>query len=325
MEPLYKNRDWLYEQYITQDKIQSQIAKKAKCSRSHIRRQLFKFNIKKPKKLYHNKKWLYTRYIVENITLEKIAQECGVSRTIIGKYAKKFTLTKPVTSKTITCQICKNTFSVFPSQPKKYCSQKCKGIGWSKAFTGKNHPKYNKKAIPCAHCDKIVYVIPYREQNSNRIFCSQRCHYSYNTKENAHNWKSIPTICEICGINFFVAPHRLKYLKQNHTCLCSPKCQGKWQTKYRIGAKSSCWKGGKSFEPYPPTFNKQFKHLIRERDNYTCICGEEGNSVHHINYVKENTTPENCITLCKVCHGKTNGNREHWEEVLTKIMEERNE
>jgi len=93
------------------------------------------------------------------------------------------------------------------------------------------------------------------------------------------------------------------------------------------GEDNPNWRGGTAYEPYPWEFDEAFKRKIKERDDYTCaICGkhwEEGNHeyhVHHINYVKADTTPENCITLCPNCHSKTNGDRDYWQKVLTRLI-----
>ncbi len=83
--------------------------------------------------------------------------------------------------------------------------------------------------------------------------------------------------------------------------------------------KNGMWLGGKSFEPYTKEFNNQFKNLIRKRDNQICmLCGihreklSNALNVHHINYNKELSIPQNCISLCNFCHIKTNLNREQW-------------
>lgn len=77
------------------------------------------------------------------------------------------------------------------------------------------------------------------------------------------------------------------------------------------GDKCYNWKGGKSFEPYPPLFTEHFKQTIRKRDNFTCqICYLEYRKdkdkrrfpIHHIDGNKMNTFPQNCVTLCKTCH-----------------------
>lgn len=79
------------------------------------------------------------------------------------------------------------------------------------------------------------------------------------------------------------------------------------------------WKGGITFEPYGIEFDKDLKDKIRERDNFTCqICSiDEQNlkrklSIHHIDYDKQNNKEENLISLCNICHCKTEYNRLKW-------------
>ncbi len=77
------------------------------------------------------------------------------------------------------------------------------------------------------------------------------------------------------------------------------------------------WQNGKSFEPYPISFNIKLKKLIKERDKYKCfICGSKKKIlyVHHIDYDKNNYNQKNLITLCPSCHSKTNYNRNKWKK-----------
>jgi hypothetical protein len=114
-----------------------------------------------------------------------------------------------------------------------------------------------------------------------------------------------------CGKSFYQPPSR------SDRPFCSQKCS----FEHLVGENAPNWMGGKSFEPYPPTFNARFKRMICKRDNYTCkICKGYGNNIHHINYVKDDTNPENCVTLCRSCHTKTNFNREYWIEYFAKLM-----
>jgi hypothetical protein len=90
-------------------------------------------------------------------------------------------------------------------------------------------------------------------------------------------------------------------------------------SKERIGEKNPNWKGGFIESPYPKEFNRRLKNLIKQRDNYTCqLCNSNKEQlkcllvVHHIDYNKENNKRENLLTLCSVCHSKTNYNRESW-------------
>jgi len=102
---------------------------------------------------------------------------------------------------------------------------------------------------------------------------------------------------------------------------CSEDCRAAWWSENLFGENHPCWKGGKSFEPYPPEFNETFKQRIRARDNHSCaICRLFGNNVHHINYIKDDTVPSNCITLCYSCHAATNHNRDYWQIELDRLM-----
>ena len=94
-----------------------------------------------------------------------------------------------------------------------------------------------------------------------------------------------------------------------------------------IGALSSNWNNGSSFEPYSPEFNKPLKQSIMERDNYCCQnpnCEHKSNilNIHHIDYNKKNSKSENLITLCNSCHTKTNGknNRKYFIEFYQNII-----
>ena len=88
--------------------------------------------------------------------------------------------------------------------------------------------------------------------------------------------------------------------------------------KGRTGSKSPNWRGGLSFGEYGEEFNFELKHLIKRRDNYTCrLCNDKTKNqdlhVHHIDYDKQNNDPKNLISLCNICHPKTNYNREKWK------------
>lgn len=92
---------------------------------------------------------------------------------------------------------------------------------------------------------------------------------------------------------------------------------------WQMGEKNPNWNNGKSFENYPKDWTETLRRSIRERDNYTCkICmkqqGDETFSVHHIDYNKNNCSPDNLITLCHQCHSKTNHNREEWIKYFNK-------
>jgi len=94
-----------------------------------------------------------------------------------------------------------------------------------------------------------------------------------------------------------------------------------------IGEKNPSWLGGKSFEPYGIEFNKKFKRLIRKRDNYICLkClkhqEKENKSlcIHHIDYNKKLSIPQNCCALCHKCNIEVNKNRKHWTKFFQSLL-----
>ncbi len=98
----------------------------------------------------------------------------------------------------------------------------------------------------------------------------------------------------------------------------------------RMAEKSSNWQGGKSFEPYNKSFNRKFKAAIRKRDNQICmLCCVHREKVkfafdiHHVDYNKMLSIPQNCISLCKSCHMKTGYNRKQWTYFFQSLLFEK--
>lgn len=97
--------------------------------------------------------------------------------------------------------------------------------------------------------------------------------------------------------------------------------------KYR-GSEASNWRGGISSLPYSIEWTPWLKEEIKQRDNSTCQnprCDYIENvlDVHHINYDKQNNSPDNLITICKRCHGKTQRHRVRWINYYQRIMKSR--
>lgn len=89
----------------------------------------------------------------------------------------------------------------------------------------------------------------------------------------------------------------------------------------RSGENSHFWKGGISRLPYDITFSRELKDLIRKRDKNICqLCHKrkyiKSLDVHHVNYDKKNSLPENLTSLCDSCHSKTNFNRDDWRNLF---------
>lgn len=98
-------------------------------------------------------------------------------------------------------------------------------------------------------------------------------------------------------------------------------------------SKNPNWQGGKSFEPYTLDFNKRFKEAVKERDHHCCqMCNigledlhllKRTLCVHHIDYDKKNSFPQNCVSLCNKCHSITNMNRNSWKSFFQSLLAER--
>jgi phage replication O-like protein O len=72
---------------------------------------------------------------------------------------------------------------------------------------------------------------------------------------------------------------------------------------------------------------KEFKQVIRDRDNNCCLCcGYNGNltkenlHVHHIDFKQKNNEFLNLITLCKSCHGKAHNNSDEHKVYLISLV-----
>ena len=99
------------------------------------------------------------------------------------------------------------------------------------------------------------------------------------------------------------------------------------KTSFKKGEKHQYFNNWKSFEPYNKSFNNKFKRAIRKRDNQICmlclIHREKLNrvlDVHHVDYDKLLSIPQNCISLCRSCHSKTNFNRKHWISFFQSLL-----
>jgi len=77
------------------------------------------------------------------------------------------------------------------------------------------------------------------------------------------------------------------------------------RTERAKGEKSHLWKGGIDTN-YPGEFRRKLRYLIKERDGFKCSkCGSnERLIVHHKDKNKKNSSLDNLITMCKICHGR---------------------
>ena len=102
---------------------------------------------------------------------------------------------------------------------------------------------------------------------------------------------------------------------------------------FQKGENHPNWRGGISIQ-YCHKFNTEFKERVRAFWYYQCgLCKksqkENGRSlpVHHVLYEKETCCgkeiPRYFIPLCNSCHAKTNFNREHWQKIFSKKINQK--
>lgn len=173
-----------------------------------------------------------------------------------------------------------------------------------KTKSGSDNPywKGGKIEKDCLYCGESIKRHPsgFRGQAQ---FCSNTCEAKYKSE----NWEGTDKVGNFEGCSH-TEEHK-EYMSQ--TLSGGPLVQEM--------EDNPNWRGGRSFEPYPPEFNAVLKERIRDRCDRRCfLCGvfeeDVGYSlhVHHIDYVKNNLRGYNLVSLCKPCHMKTNSNRVFW-------------
>lgn len=94
-EVLYRNYDWLYNQYITLNKTVKQIADEFGFKTDVLRKWLFRYQISRPKQedaLYKDYDWLYEQNITLNKTFVEIAKEFNFNVNTVKKWARKLNI-----------------------------------------------------------------------------------------------------------------------------------------------------------------------------------------------------------------------------------------
>jgi hypothetical protein len=141
-----------------------------------------------------------------------------------------------------------------------------------------------------------------------------RCKSYYKTKV-------VEIVCIQCG-------KKANANVYNSGKFCSQKCAKIWFT----GPNSPHWQGGISFEPYCVLWNADLRRRIRAFFDNTCItCGKSTTEnkkqlcCHHVEYNKKaccDGLPTHFAALCERCHGRTNRDRQRWESMIHRIIDE---
>lgn len=179
-------------------------------------------------------------------------------------------------------------------------------VGWNKGLPKEKQPRFGKK-----HTEETKRKIS-KALMDNKSWLGKK--HSKKTRQKISN--------ALKGKNAYKRTEETKRkMSEVHTGHKVTEKTRKKLSKMFKGSNGSNWQGGKSFEPYGLEFNNDLKEVIRNRDRRKCkLCEktelEENKKlcVHHIDYNKKNSNPNNLISLCYKCHGKTNNNRNYWIE-----------
>jgi len=131
-----------------------------------------------------------------------------------------------------------------------------------------------------------------------------------------------------CHWNYFGSPvQEFKYpfiRKFNIQCtLCRVKRTYTRQQLIGLPAKKIRCDCPDDVNVYHVNFNPKFKARILGRDNNVCqICNEDGDTVHHINYDKNNncSNPRDFLTVCAGCNCRLNFGREEKIKLCKEII-----
>lgn len=220
---------------------------------------------------------------------------------------------------TYSCEYCGGSYYRTKGHEKRtkrsFCSHACHG----KFQTGKNNPMWNGGKVnkQCVICDKIIIVLLRKSKEKNRgLVCSNKCVAALS----AMRAKEI-RYCTVCNEEFVINKGMLnKY--------CSRECADLAHSFLMRGEGNTNYVDGNSHRRHPYEFNSRLKKIIRLRDKYACqVCGEiegvdydKALDVHHISYNKNDNEKSNLISLCNVCHSRTNGKRDYWKERLSNLL-----
>ncbi len=227
---------------------------------------------------------------------------------------------------------CNKEFCVWPSDIKrgygKFCSIKCATTGENNPIHGRKGEKapfYGKKHTPeeiekirVSHIGTKLYDVTKAKISKTRI----DRHIPSPLKGKHHTPQTIKKM-RIARAGKYVGKKNPNYGKHHHINVGSDN-----PMFGMCGKNAPNWKGGKSFEIYPPDFNGHCKERVRNAFDRKCpLCDktteENGREldIHHIDYDKTNCAIDNLIPLCRRQHAKTNSDRSRWQYILEYIIQ----
>ena len=141
------------------------------------------------------------------------------------------------------CRWCGIEFEKKRKQPKPFCSKECY-LAWKRRKSNKHW-----KTVTCPVCGKEFT----KRKSGKTVCCSWECGNLYKRQRTAVS-------CEICGTEFEATP---SVIDKGFARFCSKECYYEWR-KTRTGSLAPNWRGGRSPQIYPKSFNARFRKKIRK-------------------------------------------------------------
>jgi hypothetical protein len=187
----------------------------------------------------------------------------------------------------------------------------------------------------CKDCGKLIHWCTSLYRGGRCKSCARIEQYHLHPETNPQfgksgklspTWKGGEEVRKRFCIDCNKELNRMAYNEGNKRC---KSCARKHE--YKDPSNHPNWLGGLSRLPYTIEFNASLKESIRIRDGHKCQkCGKTEKqelkdfnkclAIHHIDYNKENCSPENLISLCCECNTKSNKNRDFWFAYFTEVV-----
>lgn len=345
IDRVYHDKNWLEKQYNLKHLSTVRMAEMAGCTVSTIQYWMTKHKIVRRSlsdarkeaqsrgdlervfiktKMYHGEGWLREQYLEQYLTVGQVAEKAGCSTTTICRWLEKYGIATRSKSQTLAERWARGDFDGMHSDDdwKRKQSETRKRLWREGVYDDpviREKQSKASKVMWAAGCCDHIFTAEYCRNASEKVKAAwERGDFDGSRQKMALGVKDA----------WARGAYKDRFTPEVRQRMAQAKrkawADGLYDQRDIGGEKHPRWQGGISFEPYPSTFDEKFKRLIRGRDSYTCaVCRFPGKCVHHINYVKDDTQPENCVTLCRPCHGATGGNRPYWQATLTQIMQAR--
>lgn len=265
-------------------------------------------------KLYQDEAWLREQYLKNELSMHQIAELASCGYVTINTYINRFKI--PVRS--LSDAIHKRC----ESRPLKAQYQDEAWLRYQYLDLGKD----GQEIADMFGCSSETICVYLRKYNIPRKTPSD-------IRKGKHCSREVKEKLRIANIGKHPSEESRKKMSASRTGKNHWNYGKHWNdatlakmSASKKGEKSANWKGGISYEPYCPKFNRHVKEEIRERFERTCfLCPkrEEENkyklAIHHIDYNKNtlcNGKTWPLVALCLRCHSKTNFNRWYWFNLL---------